>query len=305
MQKSANAILAALVALGLGGVAGAARPFDAERLVWNKPMKPFPVIGNVYDVGTAGLSVFLIVTPKGDILVDGALPESVPAIEKNIAALGFKLSDIKILLNTHAHFDHAGGLARLKADSGAQLYAGAGDRAILESGHIAFGPSAQVDFPPVKVDHPVHNGSKISLDGVTLTARSMPGHTPGCTSWTMTVTEAGVPHSLMFFCSMTVAGNPLVGNKTWPGIVDAYRASFAKLKGMKTDIFLAPHAEQFGLQGKLARVKPGAPNPFIDPGELQRFAAKTEADFNTELARQKAQQQKPPPSAERVGVHPQ
>ena len=127
-------------------------PFVKERAEWNQPQKPFHVIGNIYYVGMAGVSAFLITTPEGDILTDGGLPESAPVIEKNIQALGFKLSDVKILLSSHAHFDHSGGLARLKADTGAKFTASAGDKPFLESGHIPYGPSSQIDTTPTGSD---------------------------------------------------------------------------------------------------------------------------------------------------------
>ncbi len=272
----------------LAGGAGA-KPFAKERIEWNKPQKPFPVIGNIYYVGMAGVSAFLIVTPAGDILTDGGLPESAaPEIESNIAALGFKLSDVKILLNSHAHFDHDGGLAQLKRDTGAKLYAGAADAPVLESGHIDYGPAAEVDSVPVHVDHVVKEGERVSLGGVSLTAHVTPGHTPGCTSWSMPLNEGGVTHHVLFFSSITTAGNPLVDNKPYPQIASDYRASFAKFKTMDADIFLAPHGEQFHLAAKLAKVKPGAPNPFIDPREFHQTLAGMEKDFNKELARQRA-----------------
>jgi metallo-beta-lactamase class B len=269
----------------LAAATGAAPlPFSDERIGWNKPQAPFRIIGNLYYVGMAGVSSFLIVTPKGDILTDGGLPESAPFIEKNIRALGFKLSDVKIQLNSHAHFDHAGGLAQLKRDTGAQLYASAADTPILQSGHIGFGPAAKVDAPKVHVDHVIGDGETVSLGGVTLTAHLTPGHTPGCTTWTTTIDAKRV----MFFCSISVAGNPLVDNTAYPNIVRDYRASFAKLKAMHADIFLAPHGEQFGLAAKLAKMKTGGPNPFVDPGEKDRFLAKMQQDFDAQLAKQSA-----------------
>ena len=280
--------LAAAVALILATPAHAELPFVKERAEWNQPQKPFHVIGNIYYVGMAGVSAFLIVTPKGDILTDGGLPESAPVIEKNIQALGFKLSDVKFLLNSHAHFDHSGGLAKLKADTGAKFIASTGDQPFLESGHIPYGPSSLIDTTPVKLDRAVKDGDTISLGGVTLTAHVLPGHTKGCTTWTMPLTDAGVTHKVMFFCSISVAGNPIAGKLAYPTIVSDYRASFARLKKMDADIFLAPHGNQFGLPEKLAKVKPGAPNPFIDAGELPRMVMKAEAAFDKDLARQQA-----------------
>ena len=280
--------IAAAALLLPAGAVHAELPFAKERIAWNEPQAPFHVIGNIYYVGMAGVSAFLIVTPQGDILTDGGLPESAPFIEKNIKALGFKLGDVKILLNSHAHFDHSGGLAKLKADTGAKFYASTGDKPFLESGHITFGPSAQIDTTPIHVDHAIKDGETVSLGGVTLTAHVMPGHTKGCTTWTMPLTDAGVTHKVMFFCSISVAGNPLIGNAAYPNILSDYRASFARLKQMDADIFFAPHGNQFGLPGKLARVKPGMPNPFIDSGELRQFTNKAQQTFDKELAQQTA-----------------
>ena len=209
-------------------------------------------------------------------------------IEKNIQALGFKLSDVKYLLNSHAHFDHSGGLAKLKADTGAKFIASTGDAPFLESGHIPYGPSSLIDTTPIKVDRKVKDGDRISLGGVTLTANVMPGHTKGCTTWTMPLTEAGVTYKVMFFCSISVAGNPIAGKLAYPTIVDDYRASFARLKKMNADIFLAPHGAQFHMEEKLAKMKPGAPNPFIDAKELPDMVQKAEAAFDKDLARQQA-----------------
>lgn len=280
-------------ALLLATAAQADTPFSKERLEWNKPQKPFHMIGNLYYVGMAGVAAFLIKTDDGLILTDGGLPESAPVIEKNIQALGFKLSDVKLLLNSHAHFDHSGGLAKLKKDTGAKLAAGAADAPFLESGHITFGPSSKIDTVPVHVDRPVKDGDTVSLGNVTLTAHATPGHTKGCTTWTMPLTDAGKTYKVMFFCSISVAGNPLVGDAAYPNIVNDYKASFAKLNAMQADIFLAPHGGQFGLDAKLAKMKAGAPNPFIDPGELHRYLAQARADFDAELARQRAAAKKP------------
>lgn len=162
------------------------------------------------------------------------------------------------------------------------------DAAIAERGSITFGPSAGVRFAPVKADRVIADGDSVSLGGVTLTAHVTPGHTPGCTSWTMPVVEGGATHKIVFYCSTSIAGNPLVKNTEYPAIAADYRASFAKLKTLKADVFLAPHASFYDPFGKNARRAPGAPNPFIDPGEFPAFVARSQANFEAEFAKQSA-----------------
>jgi metallo-beta-lactamase class B len=277
-------VLAFFFALTLGASAQA-MDIPAE---WMTPQKPFRIVGNTYYVGTQDLAVYLITSPKGDVLIDGALVGTVPQIEKNIRALGFKLSDIKLIVNTHAHFDHAAGIAQLKKDTGAHFAASAADKPILETGTISFGPTASVHFPPAKVDQVVTDGETLRAGDVQITAHLTPGHTPGCTSWTWNATEDGKSYRVIDICSVSVAGNPLVNNTAYPHIVSDYRVSIAKLAAMHADVFLAPHAGFYDPQGKLAARKTGGPNPFIDPGALQSFMAKADAAFETELARQKA-----------------
>ena len=255
---------------------------------WNDPFPPFKVMGNIYYVGTTGVSSWLITTPRGLILIDGALPQTPPQIIANIAALGFDIRDVKYLLNSHAHFDHAGGLAALQRASGAVMVASAADRGTLQAGHINYGPTASITVPPVHVDRVVGDGNRLSLGGVTLTAHMTPGHTPGCTSWSMDVRgDDGVLHHVFFHCSTTVGGQVLEP-ESYPGMVAAYRATFAYMRTVRADIFLAPHANFFDLQGKRARQIAGDANAFVDPGELQQFNAQSERDFDAELARERS-----------------
>lgn len=288
MRRLAALCVAALALAALAPTTMIAAEGPAVPAEWTAPQKPFRVIGNVYYVGTQDLAVYLITSPGGDVLIDGALAETVPQIEKNISALGFRLADIKLILNTHAHFDHAAGIARLARDTGAQVDASAGDAPTLERGAISFGPTASTKFPPVKVDHIVHDGEVVGVGDIRLTAHLTPGHTPGCTSWTLPVVENGRTYQVIDMCSVSVAGNPLVNNKEYPQIVSDYRSSFAKLKARHADVFLGPHAGFFDLQKKLAARKAGKPNPFIDPTALPRFIARAEEAFDKELARQRA-----------------
>jgi metallo-beta-lactamase class B len=255
---------------------------------WNEAFAPFNVIGNIYYVGTAGVSSYLITTPDGHFLLDGALAQSAPQIMANIAAMGFDIHDVKYLLNSHAHIDHAAGLARLKRASGAVMAASAADKPTLEAGQIGYGPTGGMPFPPVRVDRIVGDGDTLSLGGVTLTAHMTPGHTAGCTSWSMDVTGAdGARHRAFFHCSSTVAGQPLVP-ESYPGMVQDYRTTFARVRGLSADVFLANHGNFFGLEEKRARQIAGEANAFVDADALQRFNSEMEAAFNAELTKQQA-----------------
>jgi metallo-beta-lactamase class B len=261
-------------------------------VAWNKPTEPFKIIGNVYYVGTNGLASYLITSPQGHILVDTVMPESTSQIKASIEKLGFKVSDIKYLLNTHAHIDHTGGLAEMKQASGAQLVAGEADKPLLEGGYY---PGQREEtllaFRPVEVDRTVREGDTVSVGDVTLTAHETPGHSPGCTSWTFTAKDGDATRSVLIFCSATVALNRLVTNPTYPGIIDDYRKTFARAKEMKPDVLLAPHPEMYNMAEKRARIADGAPNPFVDPGEFNAYAAKLEKAFEEGLAKQTADAQ--------------
>jgi len=257
---------------------------QSRREVWNKPATPFRVIDNIYYVGTDGLASWLIVTPAGNILLDGALEESAPLIEKNIQALGFKLADIKYLLNSHAHFDHSGGLAQLKKDSGAQLIANEGDKSALEGGfYLGSESNHQLDSVPVKVDRTIADGEVLALGGVKLTANLTPGHTRGCTSWSMPVKDAGKTLQVLFYCSSSVAANRLFGPPQYPTIVADYETTFRKAQTFHVDVFLAPHPEIFDLHDKRKRLEAGGPNPFIDPTAFAKYVAVSEAEFREQL----------------------
>jgi metallo-beta-lactamase class B len=256
---------------------------------WSTPTKPFRIADNLYYVGTEGLTSLLLTTPQGHILIDGAVPSAAKGIEANITALGFKPSDVKILLNSHAHFDHSGGLAQLKTDTGAMLAASGPDKAALESGTYPGSEERRdLDFPPVKVDRLLKDGEKVALGGVVLTAHLTPGHSAGCTTWTFPLKVDGAVRQAVYHCSTSVALNRLVSKDKgpqYPGIAGDYQATFAKLKTIKADVFLAPHAESFKLADKRARL--GAqPNPFVDPTELQAAVTSSERDFKKALAKQ-------------------
>jgi metallo-beta-lactamase class B len=261
---------------------------------WNKPAEPFHVIDNVWYVGTDGLSAFLFTTPVGHILLDGATPEGAPIIEANIAKLGFKLSDVKILLNSHAHFDHSGGLAKLKRDTGAQLAAMEADVSALEGGfYLGSEDVKSMNAPPVKVDRVLNDGDTVKLGDFTLTAHLTPGHSRGCTSWGATLGDQGKWYEALVFCSATVAANRITPPLQYEGIVEDYRKTFTKTKGMTVEIPLAPHPEFFQLREKAAKAaaNPKGQNPFIEPGAFLTLITKLEGDFERTLKERSAPKQ--------------
>jgi metallo-beta-lactamase class B len=256
---------------------------------WTAPFEPFQLIDNIYYVGTEGIAVYVIKTSQGLILMDTAMPQSTGMIKDSIAKLGFKVADIKYILNTHAHIDHTGGFAEIKKETGAQLVAGERDKPLLEGGYYPGDENNEdLAFPPVKVDRTVKEGDKVTLGDTTITAHATPGHSPGCTSWEMTVKDGGQSRQVLFFCSGTVALNRLVGQPTYPGIVDDYRATFARAKAMKIDVLLGPHPEVYGMQDKRAQMKEGAPNPFVKPGEIVTYVTGLSEEFDKQLAKQTA-----------------
>lgn len=260
----------------------------ATEMRWNERMAPFTILGNVHYVGTAGIGVFLVTTPEGHVLIDGALAQSVPQILDNIRMLGFDPADVKYILNTHGHFDHAAGLAGLQRASGAKVIGSAADKPYLEAGHVDHGPTKDALFPPVRVDRTVGDGDTVALGGTVLTAHATPGHSPGCTSWSLTAKDStGTPRKVFLHCSASLGGQSLVP-PAYPGMADNYRASFAKVRGMQADVFLANHDMFFGLHDKRARQLAGQKDAFVDPGELQRFNARMEAAFLKALAEEQA-----------------
>jgi metallo-beta-lactamase class B len=233
--------------------------------------------------------VYLITTSKGNILLDVGPRENAETIEKNIQALGFKLTDIKILLNSHAHNDHAGGIAKLKTDTGAMLVASEGDRYALEKGvFVGSESNTKLNFTPIKVDKAVKDGESIELGGLKLTAHVTPGHTKGCTSWSWPVRDAdGSAHTAIDFCSATVSRNSLVPEQ-YPGIIADYRRTFATAKSLPGDVFLAPHPEFYGPEAKQAKLGKPGPNPFIDRAGFERLVDYQRDLFEKALAEQTA-----------------
>lgn len=253
---------------------------------WSAPHAPYQITDNIYAVGTEGIGVYLITTPKGHILLDAATEQGANVVEANIKSLGFKLTDIKYLIENHAHSDHVGGLAQLKKSTGATMVASQGDRYSLEHGTLDSETNWEDKFTPVKVEKTITDGEKISIGGVQLQAVLTPGHTKGCTSWLMESPDKGYVRKVAFVCSLTTAGNKLINNKMYPKIADDFRSTFAKLKTINADVLLIGHPDLAGLEEKSISKRNGKADAFVDSTQLQKFVKTFEGKFEEELARQ-------------------
>jgi metallo-beta-lactamase class B len=250
----------------------------------NQPVEPFKLIGNIHYVGANEITSFLVTTPQGHILLDGGFVETVPQILANIRKLGFRPEDVKVLINSHAHLDHAGGLAELKSVTGASLAVMQGDAEQVARGgrgDFAFGDT--LAFPAVRPDRVLHDGDLVALGGTTLKAVRTPGHTKGCTSWTMTASDQGRRFEVVFVCSTTAPGYRLKGNAAYPTIVDDFRASFRILEGLPCDVYLGSHGSFFHLHEKMERLRNGDSSAFVDPAGYRRFLAASRESFEQQL----------------------
>jgi len=261
-----------------------------ERPEWTTRHAPFRIVGNVYYVGSKDLASYLITTSQGDILINSNLASSVPLIRKNIEALGFHFKDVKILLISHAHWDHAAGSAEVKRLTGARYMVMDADVPVVESGgksDFQYGSDAGSHFPPTKVDRVLHDGDEVKLGGVVLVAHKTPGHTKGCTTWTMKVREDAKTYNVVIVGSPNVnTGYKLVGNADYPTIAQDYELTFQTLKSLPCDVFLGAHGAYFGMEAKFARMKPGGVNPFVDPEGYKSYVSEREQTFQKELAKQ-------------------
>jgi metallo-beta-lactamase class B len=257
---------------------------------WTAPTEPFRIAGPIHYVGTADLAAYLITTTEGHILLDGAVPESAALIEQSIRSLGFKPEDIKILLISQAHFDHVGTLASFKRLTGASVQVMRGDETLVADGgksDYLFGANQRLHFAPVPVDRVLQDGDVVRLGGVSLTARHTPGHTPGCTTWLMQVTERGRPYSVVFAGSLSVnPGTRLLKQPSYPGIADDYRRSIATLEALKPDVFLAAHASFFDLAARRPRMKHEGVRAFVDLAAYQTLIAGKKAEFEALVAKE-------------------
>jgi len=271
-------------------LAGTGSVFAQANPEWTEPFPPFHIAGNLYYVGSKGLANYLVTTPEGNILINSDLQANVPMIEASIEKLGFKFKDTKILLISHAHWDHDAGSAKIKEMTGASYMVMDADVPVVESGgklDFQYGNSPGFLYPPTKVDRVLHDDDEVRLGDVVLVAHLTPGHTKGCTTWTMKITEGGKTYNVVIIGSPNVnSGYKLVHNKNYPQIAEDYERMWSVLKTLPCDIFLGAHGGYFGLEEKYPLMKDGGANPFIDPSGYKNFVAQKEQEFRTELAKQ-------------------
>ena len=283
--------LAAMVASAFLLAPACAADLSPTFAAMNQPQAPFKIADNLYYIGASDVTSYLIVTKDGLIVLDGGFEQTAPMILEHIRTLGFDPKQVKYLLNSHAHFDHAGGLAALRAATGAKFIASARDAGILAAGgHDDFALRDSALFPPIKPDRIVADGEAVTLGGVSITAHITAGHTKGCTTWTLPVTMDGKHKAALFLCSLTVLPNfRLLGDPNYPEQAADFEKSFATLRGLTCDVFLSSHGSFFDMKAKAAKLETGArPNPFIDPQGCHAFFAKAEEIFDKRLAACKA-----------------
>ena len=247
---------------------------------WHKEFPAFKIAGNLYYVGTADLAVYLINTPQGNILINSDFLQDVPLIKKSIEQLGFKYADTKIILISHAHGDHDEATGLIKKETGAKL--------MVMDADVPEEESTAPGRPGAHVDRTLHDRDTVELGGSKLVAHLTPGHTRGCTTWTMQVRDGARTFNVVIVGSPNVnPGYVLVGNKNYPRIAEDYVQTFAVLKSLPCDIFLGAHGGYFGLKEKYDKMKAGGANPFIDPDGYKAYVAERDDTFRKEWERQK------------------
>jgi metallo-beta-lactamase class B len=257
---------------------------------WTEPFKPFRIVGNLYYVGSRDIASYLIATPQGHILINSGLEANVPMIRASVKALGLRFKDVKILLISHAHFDHCAGSAAIVKLTGARYMVMDSDVAVVQTGGEAdfqYGSDSGSRYPAASVNHVLHDGDTVRLANIKLVAHRTPGHTKGCTTWTIRVGENGKSYDVVIIGSCGVnPGYKLAGNDLYPTIAWDYEHTFHLLKSLPCDYFLGAHASYFDMETKYARLKKGGSSPFIDPDGYREYVEQKEQDYREELEKQ-------------------
>ena len=257
----------------------------------NKSQSPFKIFGNTYYVGTHGLSSILITSSNGHVLIDGDLPESAGLIVDNIRSLGFRVEDVKLIVNSHVHFDHAGGIAELQRRSGARVVASEWSAEVLRKGGVRKGDPQYATLTPiaaVKNVNTFHDGESLHLGDITLTPHLTPGHTPGGTSWTWKSCEDRVCHDFVYADSLNPISSPgfhFTDQRDYPHCVADFEKSFAFLDSAPCDILITAHPELSGLWDRLEKREKGVkPDPMVDSGACRKLADTFRARLRQRLA---------------------
>jgi len=252
---------------------------------WSAPIEPFRIVGNIYYVGAKNIASYLITGSAGHILLDTGTREMVPVITNSIAKLGFKLTDVKVILSNHAHFDHVGGHAAMKRATGARVLVMAEDAPAVAAG-VDMSPLGDEGWDPVRVDAELHDGETVTLGDTSLVAILAPGHTPGCTVWTTTAREDAKSYSIVFYgCSRPNDSVQLAGNKRFPDLIAQTRGTFRRMRTLAPDIFVTMHPEDL-FAGKLDQLRANArPHPLDDPAAWPKLLDEVERDFANHLKR--------------------
>lgn len=255
----------------------------------NQPFPAYKIAANIYYVGADDITSYLITTPAGHIVINAGYAETVQIVEAGIRKLGFNPRDVKILLNGQAHYDHVAGMAALQKLTGGKVYSSERDAPVLESGGVKDPRwGKEQTYPSVKVDHILRDGEAIKLGGVTVHTRLTPGHSLGCTTFTMTVVDGGKKLEVVFVGGTSInPGVHFVGKPTWPGIAEDFQKGFDVLKSLQCDLFLGAHGNYYGMKAKYERMGAGG-DPFVDPEGYRAFVAKSEKTFQDQLAQEKA-----------------
>jgi len=278
------------------GLCLAALTYAQQNAAWTEPFSPHRIAGNLYYVGSKDLASYLVTTPQGLILINSSLESSVPLIRESIEKLGFKFQDVKILLISHAHYDHCAGSAAIKKLTGAKYMVMQQDVEEIENGgatNFRYAHDKDFLYPPTKVDRVLKDGDQVKLGGSVLTAHLTPGHTRGCTTWTLKVMDGGKPLNAVIVGSPNVnAGYKLVNNAQYPQITADYEKTFRVLQSLPVDLFLGAHGAYYGMEAKYALLKPNGPNPFVDSEGYHAYVAERERAFRAEWEKQKVQSNK-------------
>jgi len=294
-EQAKSSLLATLgMRVGMAGAALAARSvggrFAQIGADWTEAFPAHRIVGNVYYVGSKGLGSYLVTTPEGHILINSSLEASVPLIRESVEKLGFRFGDVKILLISHAHWDHCAGSAWVKELTGAKYMVMDADVPVIESGgkeDFQYGSSPDNLYKPTQVDRVLHDGDEVKLGGVVLVAHKTPGHTKGCTTWTMKTVDAGKTYDVVIVGSPNVnPGYKLVNNEKYRQIALDYEQMFRVLKSLPCDVFLGAHGDYYGMAEKFARAKQGAANAFVDPDGYKSYVADREQAFRAEWKKQ-------------------